>query len=310
MDIEKELEMMKYISSGTVFLSSGELEFTTKLGQGVAGTVYRGLYRGKEVAIKVLKTEQTSKEMDEFKKEFQVMSAIQSPYIVFFFGACISPKLCMVMELCENQSLYHVLNKKELDIGWERFFEWTAQMTKGMECLHAWKPTIVHRDFKSLNLMVNSAYQVKVGDFGLSRFNTETQMDTLNKLRGTFAYCAPEVYFGKPFSTKSDVYSIALVIWEIVCRLIIGEYQRPYGEFPHLKFDFQIIIQTAKQKLRPTIPKDCPPSIVEVITTLWNEEPDVRPDCTQLISTLEDIEKTYEKNKIDWNKLLTKPATN
>jgi serine/threonine protein kinase len=55
---------------------------------------------------------------------------------------------------------------------------------------------------------VNDRFQVKVGDFGLSRFNTDTHKETLGKMRGTFAYCAPEVYFGEAFSTKSDVFSI------------------------------------------------------------------------------------------------------
>ena len=58
------------------------------------------------------------------------------------------------------------------------------------------------------NVQVNEQFHVKVGDFGLSRFNTETQKETLAKMRGTFAYCAPEVYFGNKFSIKSDVFSI------------------------------------------------------------------------------------------------------
>jgi len=223
-NIEEELMGLKHINkSGTWILHNSELEFTVKLGVGTSGTVYKGLYQKKEVAIKVLKADdQSQKELEEFKKEFHIMSSIQSPYLVFFFGACLEPKLCMVMELCSRGSLYHVMSDPDpgLELGWDKVFSFAKQMVLGVDCLHSNEPQVVHRDFKSLNLMVNEQWHVKVGDFGLSRFNTDTAKATLAKMRGTFAYCAPEVYFGEPFSIKSDVFSIAVVLWELIVRVI------------------------------------------------------------------------------------------
>jgi serine/threonine protein kinase len=85
-------------------------------------------------------------------------SSIQSPYIVFFFGACLDPKLCMVMELCSRGSLFHVLNDPKIEIGWGRLFSFATQMTKGLDCLHSFVPHVVHRDFKSLNIMVSMEF--------------------------------------------------------------------------------------------------------------------------------------------------------
>lgn len=307
-DIEHILEKLKYINkSGTWILHNSELEFAVKLGSGTSGTVYKGLYKREEVAIKVLKSEQSQKELEEFKKEFQIMSSIQSPYLVFFFGAVLEPKMCMVMELCSRGSLYHVMSDLKIDIGWERVLSFSKEMIKGVDCLHSWTPQVVHRDLKSLNLMVNESWHVKVADFGLSRFNTDTHKDTLVKMRGTFAYCAPEVYFGEQFSTKADVFSLAIILWELVTRCIKREYMRPYQEFPNLHFDFQIIIQTAKKGLRPTIPPTCPESFSNLIRSAWDHEADKRPTCAEMMLKIEEIETEYRNNLESWNNLIEAP---
>jgi len=300
-NLEAELEKLKYINkSGSWILHNNDLEFTVKLGSGTAGTVFKGLYRGNEVAIKVLKTEQSQKELEEFKKEFQIMSSIKSPYTVFFFGAVLEPRMCMVMELCGRGSLYHCMNDPNVEIGWDKLFSFSLEMVKGVDCLHSFTPQVLHRDFKSLNLMVNDQWHLKVGDFGLSRFNTDTQKETLGKMRGTFAYCAPEVYFGEKYSPKSDIFSISIVLWELVEFCIKHQYQRPYQEYPQLHFDFQIIIQTAKKGLRPTIVQGCPSMLKELIEECWNHDSEKRPTCKELLAKLEKIENDWKEHKDFW----------
>ena len=61
--------------------------------------------------------------------------------------------------------------------------------------------------------------------------------------RGTFAFCAPELYFGKLYTAASDIYSYSIVLWELLHRTITGQYARPYGEFPQISNEMQIIIQ-------------------------------------------------------------------
>jgi len=309
-DLEGELTRLKYINkSGSWILHNSELEFAMKLGSGTSGTVYKGLYKGEDVAIKVLKSEQSSKELDEFKKEFQIMSSIQSPYLVFFFGAVLEPKMCMVMELCSKGSLYHVMSDLKNDLGWDRSFQFAKEMVRGVECLHSWTPQVVHRDLKSLNLMVNDTWHVKVADFGLSRFNTDTHKDTLVKMRGTFAYCAPEVYFGEQFSIKADVFSLGIILWEIVTRCIKREYMRPYQEFPNLHFDFQIIIQTAKKGVRPTIPPSCPEAFTNLIKSCWDHDVEKRPICDEILVQLEKLEQDFQSNTDTWNNLIDPPKS-
>ncbi|EGG23797.1 ankyrin repeat-containing protein [Cavenderia fasciculata] len=301
--LRDSLIAMKHIGEINI-INDNELEYTEKLGAGSSGKVYRGLYKGKEVAIKILKSMSEAKEVDEFKKEFQIMSAIRSKYVVNFYGAVLTPRLCMVMENCGRGSLYHVMNNEKYDIGWDSTFRFAIETARGIECLHKWNPQIVHRDLKSLNLLVNDKWEVKVCDFGLSRFNTGSNMETLTKMRGTFAYCAPEVYFGEQFSVKSDVYSIGMILWELVTRCINCRYERPFSEFKNLQHDFQIIIQTAKRGLRPTIPPACPANFAALINNCWDAKFENRPTCTDIVSALQTLETEYKSNKDLWEKAI------
>ena len=94
------------------------------------------------------------------------------------------------MELATRKSLFHVLNRDNLNVGWPQALEWGAQAAGGTACLH--QHNIVHRDLKSLNLLVTQDWVIKVADFGLARFNSEGNLETLSKMRGTMAYCVPE----------------------------------------------------------------------------------------------------------------------
>lgn len=308
--MKETLTALKHVKFTTdQWIDPSELEYTLKLGAGSSGKVYKGLYRGKEVAVKVLKSITTQAQLEEFKKEFQIMSAIRSPYMVTFYGAALEPKLCMVMEFCSRDSLYHVMNQTKYDIGWEKFFKFALQMTRGIECLHNWDPPIVHRDFKSLNLLVNEDWDCKVCDFGLSRFNTADNLATLNKTRGTFAYCSPEVATGGvPYSNKSDVYSIGIVFWELLMRVMTGEYHRPFSEYPHIMMDFQIMLNS-KEGVRPTLSPTVPQSLQTLYRVTVAQNPDDRPSCSEVIAKLLTIQnEEYLKNVEEWEKLRITPT--
>lgn len=295
---------------------SGEcLEYLKKLGTGAAGDVYKGLLKTADpqtgesttesVAIKVLKELTETKEVDEFKKEYAILSAIEDKNIVKLFGASFKPRLCMVMEYCARGSLYHVLKDESLDLGWARIFGIAKDCACGVRALHNYTPQILHRDIKSLNLLVTQSWAVKVGDFGLSRFNIDKNLETMKQMRGTFAYLCPEVYLGEKFTVKSDIYAVGVILWELAVRCVTRKYQQPYSEFKNIQFDFQIIIQAAKEGKRPTIPETIPKAWTKAIKTCWDADPNVRPDSSGLVKLLRSTEKDYKANKGEWEKACT-----
>jgi hypothetical protein len=264
-----------------------EIHFIEKIGEGTNCSVFRGKYRNQDVALKVLK-DLTPKQLNNFTKEFEVMSQCRSPYIVFFFGACIQPIPVMVLQYCSRGSLFSVLKSKE-NITWPLVIKIANQIVRGLHSLHNWKPQIVHRDLKSKNILVTDDWQIKLCDFGESRQLTGTNLETLCKMRGTYAYIAPEVYYGHSFTTKSDIYSFGIILWELSHRCIRGSYMAPYSEYKHLVYDFQIVVQASRRGIRPTIDKDCPEAISNCIQRCWNADPQVRPDTESLIAFFEEI---------------------
>ncbi|EDR26019.1 hypothetical protein, conserved [Entamoeba dispar SAW760] len=305
---EKEREkLINNIISSSKFLY--KVEYTELIGTGTSGKVFKGILEGKiDVAVKTLKAG-SLKEVEEFQHEFGVLSKLDHKNIVKFYGVFQDEhqKMMMVMEYCDKGSLYDVLSKGDLKMKFETLFDFSEQIAKGLEYLH--NKNILHRDLKSLNILVQTKINengqehliLKICDFGLSRFNSTDNLNTLQKLRGTYAYCAPEIYFSQPFTDKSDIFSYGIILWEMTYRTIHQKYQRPYQEFPDIKLDVQIILKSATLNLRPTIPASTPLSLTNLIKQCIIKEQDGRPSSTDILMDITKMKKEYECNPSAWD---------
>eukprot|EP01117_Protostelium_nocturnum_P012712 TRINITY_DN4691_c0_g1_i3.p1 TRINITY_DN4691_c0_g1~~TRINITY_DN4691_c0_g1_i3.p1 ORF type:complete len:937 (-),score=335.21 TRINITY_DN4691_c0_g1_i3:142-2952(-) len=302
-------ELSSQNSEGEGWIDHSDLEFTKKLGSGTSGKVYQGLFKGKEVAIKVLKDIESSESMEEFKKEFLIMRAMNSPQVVQLHGACLEPKLSMVMELCSRGSLYHVLSDRSIKMDWLMYFRIMIEVIAGIRFLHASEPQILHRDVKSLNYLVNREWKVKVCDFGLSRMNTTNNINTLNKICGTVTYLAPEVYQGEKFTDKSDVFSLGIVLWEITNRVLKGKYDSPYSEFK-FQFDWQILLAVTQNDQRPTLPLNTPQVIIDLIKPCLELDQSKRPTAQVLHDQIHEAYLIFKENRVEWDKLLEESLAN
>lgn len=237
------------------------------------------------------------------------MTRLSAPQVIQFFGATFEPKLCIVMEYCPNGALFQFLQDSATIIDWNLVLRWSREAALGLLALHSFKPQIVHRDFKSLNLLLDRNLALKVCDFGLSRFvqpDEEDKRSTLHTLRGTYAYAAPEVFHKEQYTTKSDVYSYGIVVWELIMKAMKGRYHRPYSEFPELVHDFQVLMQATKG-VRPSIPPNCPAVLAALVRACWAPRPEERPSCSDLIPLLAVLEKDYDAYKSKWNSELFSP---
>eukprot|EP01105_Mastigella_eilhardi_P019951 TRINITY_DN4719_c0_g1_i2.p1 TRINITY_DN4719_c0_g1~~TRINITY_DN4719_c0_g1_i2.p1 ORF type:complete len:659 (-),score=136.80 TRINITY_DN4719_c0_g1_i2:417-2225(-) len=153
--------------------------------------VYRGTWRNQLVAIKVLR-EMEKMAIEDFKTEFQLLGSLRSPYIVYFFGAAVTKThICLLSEYCTRGSLYKVL-KSEPRFTWTMALQFTIDTVRGLQCLHSWRPQVLHRDLKSHNILVADNGCAKLCDFGKSRYNNAVNEATLHKVRNAahFRICA------------------------------------------------------------------------------------------------------------------------
>ena len=227
---------------------------------------------------------------------------MKSPHIVLFYGASITEdyKIRMVFQFCPNGSLHDAINNNQFKLSWSKFFRASIQIAEAANFLHSWNPQILHRDIKSLNFLVDEYWNCKIADLGLSRKN-EDNAETLKKMRGTYQYTPPESYQKEqPYTAKSDIYSLAIVFWELIYKCCTGVYMAPFKEYG-LSYGFQILIKVAKEGLRPTIHEKCPAVISDLIKQGWDTDPSVRPTAKHIIEKFEEIHKTYRNEKKEWD---------
>jgi len=279
-----------------------DLDFTKLLGNGASGEVYKGYYRNEPVAIKVLKTTNES-DIEEFIKEFTIFVSVTSPYIVSFIGALLDPRLCIVMEFCEKGSLYRALNQDNFPLDWNTSLSFAKEITLGIHALHTHNPVVIHRDIKTLNVLVTKDYHCKLADFGLSRTDTTTNLNSLMQCKGTYAYIAPEAYTGEKATTYTDIYSLGIIIWEIFTRLVKKKYERPYGEFK-IRVEFTILVQVAQEGLRPTLPNQFNDKLKQIIQKCWSQKKEDRPTTDQILIDIEALIQEYNQNKNAWDSLV------
>jgi serine/threonine protein kinase len=259
-----------------------ELELGPRIGSGGFAEVFAAEYRGNEVAVKRLLRRPGAageKAEEDFKAEVSLLAELQHPNIVAFIGVCPEP-LALVTEFCSRGNLFDLLHNMEVELPWRLRVSFALDAARGMHFLHSRSPVIIHRDLKSLNLLVTESWRVKVSDFGLSRFKAQSSSGSLYTAQcGTFHWMAPEVIAGHRYTEKADVFSFGVNLWELLTR------DTPYRGMQPM----QVGLAVLHRGLRPRIPSDCPSLWSALMRACWRADPSRRPSFGQLVSALEKI---------------------
>ena len=253
-------------------ITSDDFEEIREVGSGASAVVLFGKMRktGMEVAIKKLKFKKLSgAKLESFQRELSVLATAEHPTILKFIGATDTHPFSIVTEWMPNGSLYHDLHRTHKMDATMRTIA-AFDIARGMEFLHSRK--IIHRDLKSLNVLLDKDLHTRICDFGFSRVETKEQVMTKNV--GTPHWMAPELLTDAgSYDNKVDVYAYGIVLWELLT-----------GKLPYQGMaQTQIIGAVLMNNARPMIPVDCPPDVESLITESWARDPAERPTFTEIL---------------------------
>ena len=263
-----------------------DLKFDKRISEGGYGIVYKGRWMSTTVAIKEIKKEIIEQDkLEEFRNECSVMEVIRHPNIVMFLGACTKPPhLCIILEYCSKGSLWSCLHDMSIKISWEFRRKIALDIAKGVLYLHNQNPPILHRDLKSLNILLDHACCAKLADFGWTRIKAKVMTSKI----GTYQWMAPEVIAGFKYTEKADVFSFGVILWELATR------KPPYYGIDGTEVSKKVI----KEDMRPKInERECPKPFLELMQLCWDRNPENRPFFDEVIDKLETMKISESSSK-------------
>ncbi|TVU50406.1 hypothetical protein EJB05_01776, partial [Eragrostis curvula] len=280
------------LAMATNFFSAEE-----KLGEGGFGSVYHGYLRGMELHVAVKRVSKSSEQgRKEYISEVKIISQLRHRNLVQLIGWCHDGgELLLVYELMPNGSLDTHIHNQHRVVSWQLRYEVILGIGSALLYLHEdSEKRVLHRDIKPTNIMLDTAFTAKLGDFGLARLINRDRQSHTTVLAGTMGYMDPECMFAGMASTSSDVYSFGVVLLEIACGrrpMVVVAETEDYATMHLVYWVWELhgrgrILDASDARLNGEFDAKEMESVL--ITALWCAHPDRtrRPSIRQAINML------------------------
>ncbi|KAG7488272.1 hypothetical protein MATL_G00033230 [Megalops atlanticus] len=279
------------------------------LSRGGFGTVFRAQHSDwrTTVAIKCLKLDSPvgERERNCLLKEAEVLHKARFNYIIQIFGVCNEPEFfCIVTEYMSNGSLDQLLHEKDLypQLAWPLRLRILYEIALGVNFLHNMTPPLLHHDLKTQNILLDAEFHVKIADFGLSKWRqlsiSKASGSKPPEMGGTVIYMPPEEY--EPSKTrradvKHDMYSYAIIMWEVLSRRI------PFEEATNpMQIMFSVLRGNRPDTGLDSLPADIPSrdTLIDLMTLGWTSNPDERPSFLKCLIELEPMLRRFDEIEV------------
>lgn len=273
----------------SINIENDDLKLEGQIGAGGFGTVYKAtrLSTAEIVAVKELRSDRlTMSSWASLYAEVETMASVRHPFVLELVGAHITEPYRIITRFCPGKSLFdrlHRSNKGLPMLNTSRLTVIAYQVAVGMAHLHSM--SIVHRDLKTLNILLDDHEDGCVADFGLSGMMKDNQ--ELCGGVGTPHYTAPEVLSHTRYGPKVDTFSYGVVLWEMLMRKV------PYGEMSHMAIYEHVVTRG----WRLPIPNETPEGLKKLITRCWSKSPNDRPEFNEIIELFEKKEVSFPNSE-------------
>lgn len=239
-------------------------EIKRRLGSGGMADVYlaQDTHLGREVAIKVLHKQYSNDEefVARFRQEAQSAAGLSHPHIVSIYDRGeAGGNYYIAMEYLRGKSLKDIIAENKR-LSPSQSIEIAEQILQALQFAH--EHDVIHRDIKPHNIVINGRNQVKVTDFGIARAGTSSRMTETGSIIGTAQYLSPEQAKGKAVEQSSDLYSLGIVLYEMLTGTVPFEGENPVAiALKHLSDD-----PVPPQTLAPDIPDNLNMVVMKALT--------------------------------------------
>ncbi|TMW61827.1 hypothetical protein Poli38472_010890 [Pythium oligandrum] len=273
-------------------LSEHEVHVDRIIASGTYGEVFVGMYLSEKVAVKRLKkAESSQEEIEHFIQEIKMMARFECPKIVRFIGVVWTDvqNLAVVTEYMENGDLRSYLDKtKNLTLG-----DWTIgklrmalDIVEALVYLHSFDPSLIHRDLKSPNVLLDHEMNAVLSDFGSSRPMGDNC--TMTAEVRTALWMAPEILAGRRYDQSADIYSLGVILSELDTHKL--PFLSDHDSVSSFKAGrLYVITSIVTGSMRVRFSSACPESIRRLGMRCTELDPSRRPSALEVAYELRGI---------------------
>ncbi|OHT16451.1 TKL family protein kinase [Tritrichomonas foetus] len=270
--MDKELSIFKDYD-----IPCDDLRLDVALGCGGFGTVFKAtrLSTSELLAVKEVRSDKLSMSTwASLYSEVATMADLRHRYVLELVGAHIKEPYRIITRFCPGKSLFDRLHRSQSHLTPQRLTMLAYQVAEGMRFLHA--HGIVHRDLKTMNILLDENDAAKIADFGLAGMMKDKDEALIGGV-GTPHYTAPEVLERKRYGPKVDTYSYGVILWEMASRQI------PFRDKTHQEIYDHVVTHSWRLPLNNSMPDP----LKKLINRCWSQNPSDRPEFSEIVDLFE-----------------------